>query len=64
MTGSESDDGATPHMNPKVTIPAAIITFPDGVDLLNAEETTMVRGSTRPRAICQIEQVNRKVAYS
>lgn len=56
VTGSEPD-GATPHMNPEVTMPAAIITFLDGVDLLNTEETAMVRGSTRPRAICPIEQV-------
>ena len=51
MAGS-ADDGTTPHMNPTVTMPAAIITLPDGVDLLNTDETAMVRGSTRPRAIC------------
>ena len=61
MTGSEEDDGTTPHMNPKVTMPAAVITLPDGVDLLNTDETAIVRGSTRPRAICP-EQVNRRVA--
>lgn len=52
MAGIEEDDGTTPHMNPKVTMPAAIITLRDGVDLLNTDETAMVRGSTRPRAIC------------
>lgn len=57
---AECDDGATPHINPKVTMPAANITLPDGVDLLSADETAMVRGSTRPRAIYP-EQVNRRV---
>lgn len=55
------DDGATPHMNPKVTMLAAIITLRDGVDLLSEDETAMVRGSTRPRAICP-EHVNRSSA--
>lgn len=63
MAGIEEDDGTTPHMNPKVTMPAAIITLPDGVDLLNTDETAMVRGSTRPRAIYS-EQVSRRVVCS
>ena len=63
MTGSESDDGTTPHMNPKVTMPAAVITLRDGVELLNAEETAMVRGSTSPRAICS-EQVRSEEGWS
>ena len=61
MAGSRSDDGTTPHINPTVTMLAAIITLTDGVDLLNVDETAIVRGSTRPRAICP-KQDNFRVA--
>jgi len=45
------DEGATPTMNPVVTVTAAMIRFRDGALRVYAEDTAIVRGRTRPLAI-------------
>lgn len=49
-------DGATPSKKPMVTDPAAIPTRIEGTVRVCAENTTMVRGRTRPRAICGVKR--------
>lgn len=51
VIGRSDDDGATPVINPMVTTADATSTKFEGLDFVHRNETRMVSGKTRPRAI-------------
>lgn len=48
------EEGEIPTRKPSVTSAAAASTRAEGVERVANEETAMVRGSWRPRAICAL----------
>jgi hypothetical protein len=48
-------DGATPTKKPAATTIAAITTRVEGLERVCTEDTRMVRGRTRPRAIYEVK---------